>query len=665
MAARSAVTRRERRSGAVRSVSAPRLGGAAAPAKPSALRDTAGKVFPQLAGWWPVLDRAGVAEPDAIRIAATAERHGTGVGQEAVALGCVTAANLTAAIAEELGLEWQPAVDPGALVLSDEQAAALLGVERPTMLVKCSDGRDTSMLLATVELDRLRQQLALYPAIRPRLRLVPGDALRTALTARVSASLGLGAVFDLFSSRPACSARSAVNAWQGCVLGALAVGLPVAIWTWPMPTFGALHVVFTFFFLSCVALRFAAVVAGRAAEPPAEPPSCPADLPLYSVLVALYDEAEMAGQVVAAMRRLDWPASKLEVKFVCEADDEATVAALSATRLPAHMEIVLVPDLGPRTKPKALNYALRTCRGAFVVLYDAEDRPHPGQLREAWRRFGAGDDALACLQAPLEIVNGERGWIAGGFAFEYVALFRGLLPWLARRRLLLPLGGTSNHFRRAVLEEVGAWDPFNVTEDADLGTRLARHGYRTEMLTLPTLETAPETARVWVPQRTRWFKGWLQTWLVHMRDPALLYRELGGRSFLVVQVLFGGMVVSAAVHPVFLATMGWVCVDLALGRPIDTFQSALLVVDTVNIVAGYVSFWLLGRQATPPGARRPIWRVVAATPAYWLMMSYAAWRAALQLYRFPHLWEKTPHGAAAQAEGRLRPAGRTLAAPAE
>lgn len=456
-----------------------------------------------------------------------------------------------------------------------------------------------------------------------------------------------------------------VNAWQGCVLGALAIGLPAAMWTWPMATFGALHAVFTFFFLSCVALRFAALSAGRQPAPEPSQKACPADLPVYSVMVALYREAEIAGELVAALRRLDWPASKLDIKLVCEAHDEATIAALRAARLPPHMEIVRVPDLGPRTKPKALNYALRTCRGAFVVLYDAEDRPHPGQLQEAWRRFEASDAAVACLQAPLEIVNGAESWIAGAFAFEYTALFRGLLPWLARHRLLLPLGGTSNHFRRSALEEVGCWDPFNVTEDADLGTRLARYGYRTETLSLPTLETAPETARVWVPQRTRWFKGWLQTWLVHMRGPMVLYRQLGGRSFLIVQVLFGGMVISAAVHPVFIATMTWVGVHLARGQPIGTFQSVLLAVDTINIVCGYVSFWLLGWQSTPPEERRGTWRIVAATPLYWLLMSFAAWRAAVQLYRFPHLWEKTPHGAAAAAAGRPALAGDARAVPAE
>ena len=186
-----------------------------------------------------------------------------------------------------------------------------------------------------------------------------------------------------------------------------------------------------------------------------------------------------------------------------------------------------MPPGPPRTKPKALNYALQLIRGDYVVLYDAEDRPHPLQLLEAWRRFETGDEWLACVQAPLQISNGTRGIIPLMFAFEYSALFRGLLPWLSGHRALLPLGGTSNHFRKNALDEIGGWDPYNVTEDADIGLRLARFGYHTGTISLPTWEDAPEALSIWLPQRTRWFKGWLQSWLVHMRSPKALLRDVG------------------------------------------------------------------------------------------------------------------------------------------
>jgi cellulose synthase/poly-beta-1,6-N-acetylglucosamine synthase-like glycosyltransferase len=640
------------------------LYGFAPSAEQSPARAAAGRIFPRLADWWGVFERTGVTDENAVKIAAAAERNGTSFKAETLALGYVCEQDLAQAMADEFELVAQTDVDPASLVLTDRDAAMLLTTQKPTLLVRTSDGAEARVLIDTSKVDELARYLRVIPEVTTRLRIVAGGVLRAALIDRVSPLLAEIATFDLFTRYPAYSARMVVNAWQGCMLGALAIGLPVAMWTWPSVTFGALHIVFTFFFLSCVALRFAAVAASQQETPaPAERP-CPADLPVYSVLVALYKEAEVVGELIAALRKIDWPASKLDIKLVCEADDLETIAAIKACRPPAFMQIVAVPDYGPRTKPKALNYALQTCRGDFVVLYDAEDRPHPGQLVEAWQRFQASQPAVACLQAPLEITNGKNSWIARSFAFEYAALFRGLLPWLSRRNLLLPLGGTSNHFRRAALEEVGKWDPFNVTEDADLGARLLRFGYRTETIFLPTLEEAPETLRVWIPQRTRWFKGWLQSWLVHMRNPFDLYRELGPKSFLIAQILFGGMVISAAVHPVFIGTMSWVGYNLAMGRSLSTFQSSLLVVDTVNIVAGYVSFWMLGRRSTPPERRAGTWKIVIATPIYWMMMSYASWRSLVHLYRVPHLWEKTPHGAAAGAAARADRSADGLLMPA-
>lgn len=232
------------------------------------------------------------------------------------------------------------------------------------------------------------------------------------------------------------------------------------------------------------------------------------DLPVYSVLVALYKEAEVVPDLLVGLGLLAWPRSKLEIKLVCEQDDAETIAAINVHPLRSFVEVILVPPSLPRTKPKALAYALRLSRGELIVLYDAEDRPHPMQLAEAWQRFQTAGRDLACLQAPLEIANRQENIIANMFGFEYAALFRGLLPWLADNRITLPLGGTSNHFCRDVLEEIGGWDPYNVTEDADVGLRLARHGYRCETLSCPTREQAPADFASWHRQRVRWFKGW-------------------------------------------------------------------------------------------------------------------------------------------------------------
>ena len=293
--------------------------------------------------------------------------------------------------------------------------------------------------------------------------------------------------------------------------------------------------------------------------------------------------------------------------------------------------------------------------GEFVALYDAEDHPHPMQLVQAWQTFETSGPDLACVQAPLEISNPGSSLVSLMFAFEYAALFRGLLPWLSARRLLLPLGGTSNHFRRTVLEDVGGWDPYNVTEDADLGVRLARLGYRTETIACPTHEAAPETLATWLPQRTRWFKGWMQTWLVHMRDPFRLARDLGFGSFLIAQILFAGLVLSALAHPFLVVTGLVLVVELALDRPLSVSKSVLISVDFVNIACGYVSFLLLGWQTLGREERAGFWKIVLFTPVYWMMMSMAAWRAVWQIWHKPHHWEKTPHRTTASAA--IVPAG--------
>ncbi|MFO7477361.1 MAG: glycosyltransferase [Methyloceanibacter sp.] len=197
------------------------------------------------------------------------------------------------------------------------------------------------------------------------------------------------------------------------------------------------------------------------------------ELPIYSVLVPLYREAHMLPQLVSALRRLDYPAAKLDIKIILEADDEATIAAANALRLPGNFEIVVVPVLQPRTKPKALNFALPLARGEYLVIYDAEDRPETGQLRRALHAFAAGPPNLAAVQARLNIYNAKQSWLTRQFTIEYCALFDGLLPALDRLLLPIPLGGTSNHFRASALRWLMAWDPFNVTEDADLGIRLA------------------------------------------------------------------------------------------------------------------------------------------------------------------------------------------------
>ena len=367
-------------------------------------------------------------------------------------------------------------------------------------------------------------------------------------------------------------------------------------------------------------------------------------LPTYTILVPLYGEAHMLAQLVHALRRLDWPAVKLDIKLILEAADSETVEAARALSLPARFEIIVVPDLGPRTKPKALNYALPLARGDYLVIYDAEDRPEHDQLRRAYAAFQAGPPNLATVQARLNIYNPHANWLTRQFTLEYSALFDGLLPVLDRLQLPIPLG-TSNHFRVAALKWLLAWDPFNVTEDADLGTRLARSGYRCAVINSTTYEEAPARFGSWVRQRTRWLKGFVQTWLVHMREPRALWRELGPRGFLAFQVMVGGTILSALVHPWFYVLLGGEMAggDL-LARPTSLMAAPFWAVAWFALLTGYAAAMALALLAARRrGLKSLLWHV-PLMPLYWLLISAAAYRALWQFVTAPFKWEKTEHG---------------------
>jgi cellulose synthase/poly-beta-1,6-N-acetylglucosamine synthase-like glycosyltransferase len=370
------------------------------------------------------------------------------------------------------------------------------------------------------------------------------------------------------------------------------------------------------------------------------------ELPIYTIVVALYDEASAVPGLAAALRELDYPIEKLQVIFVLEPNDGSTRDALLQLNLSAPFEILIAPDFGPRTKPKALNAALALARGTFIAVFDAEDRPARDQLHRALDAFLGNGSDIACVQARLTIDNTADGWLARLFTAEYAGQFDVLLPGLAQLRLPLPLGGSSNHFRTDALREAGGWDPHNVTEDADLGMRLARLGYRAAVIGSTTYEEAPARVAPWIRQRTRWFKGWMQTWLVHMRYPVRIARELGFGGFLAFQLVVGGTVLSALVHPVFIAVAGYL---FATDRLFDTgsvFGRALFWLYVGALASGYLTSAALGLIGLK---RRHLLRhgwVLLLMPLHWVLLSIAAWRALWQLLFNPFHWEKTAHGLA-------------------
>lgn len=549
---------------------------------------------------------------------------------------------LHGAVARRLGLSCLDRIDPAALLV-DAADPGTIAADLPSAHVRLPNGR-TALLLAPHP-SRLAALLDVGPLSMDeagRTVLAPARLLRAALITRASEARLNAAINTLIETQPNASASVKLNGWQGWIIGVL-----VASWPWlylwrPESSVLGLHMAFSAFFLSCVALRaFAAASRTPCVLRPIRP-FCRGRLPGYTVMVALHRESEVAAQLVAALKALKWPPSRLDILLVCEASDPETMAALEAAGLPPHMRIVAVPDGGPRTKPKALMYALPLVRTPYLVLYDAEDRPHPDQLLEAWQAMSA-DPAIACVQAPLDIANARDSLLARLFAVEYAALFRGLLPFLARRGLYVPLGGTSNHFDVAKLRACGGWDPYNVTEDADIGLRLHAAGHRVGVITRPTLEDAPDTVQVWMKQRSRWMKGFLQTWCVALRRPRALLQAIGLPSFVTVNVLLGGVYLSALSHPVMLGTALWQAALLASEKSLTTARELLLVLDATSVAAAYCAFIILAWTTLNFRERLGFWKVAALTPLYWLAMSWAAWRALWQFLVQPHLWEKTPH----------------------
>ncbi|HMS93636.1 MAG TPA: glycosyltransferase [Tabrizicola sp.] len=378
---------------------------------------------------------------------------------------------------------------------------------------------------------------------------------------------------------------------------------------------------------------------------PPRPPVCAAQdetLPVFSIIVALYREADIAARLVRRLARLEYPIDRLDVVLAVEADDQVTRDALARAELPAWMRIVVVPKGAVRTKPRALNHALEFCRGTIIGIYDAEDAPDPLQLLKVVGQFRISAPEVACLQGVLDYYNPRTNWLSRCFTIEYSGWFRLILPGIARLGLAVPLGGTTLFVRRDILEEVGGWDAYNVTEDADLGIRLARHGYRTEMIATTTEEEANCRPMAWVKQRSRWIKGFIMTWAVHMRHHAQLWRELGPRAFLAFQVMFIGTSLQFLMAPLLLSFLivpfGY---HHALYEALPAGATRVLtgtfaLCELVNMAIG-----MIGLSRTRH--RLSLWWV-ATMSVYFSLACLAAYKAVFEIATRPFYWDKTQHG---------------------
>lgn len=368
------------------------------------------------------------------------------------------------------------------------------------------------------------------------------------------------------------------------------------------------------------------------------------ELPVYSIIVPLYREANMAARLVDALERLDYPRDRLDILVALEPDDCETQAAFETLDLGAHWRVLVAPPGSPRTKPRACNAALTHALGAFTVVFDAEDRPEPQQLRDAVAIFDHGGERLACLQARLFPFNAQEKVITRLFALDFALWFDAMLSGLRRLGFPVPLGGTSNHFRTGTLRLAGGWDAWNVTEDADLGLRLGRLGHQVATLDSTTWEEAPVSLSAWLPQRTRWSRGYMQTFFVHARAPKTLnLPALGVRGWFFLIFFVGASSVFALVNPAFWALASWQA--LTGEAPLNGVFGPVVGPLAMGLMLGGNLLSLAMAVLAP--LRRRMWALAPwglLAPVYWAMIAWAAWRALVLFFRDPFRWEKTPHG---------------------
>jgi cellulose synthase/poly-beta-1,6-N-acetylglucosamine synthase-like glycosyltransferase len=456
------------------------------------------------------------------------------------------------------------------------------------------------------------------------------------------------AINGLRDDDPLRSASVAVVGWQRPTLWCLLIAtIGFAIWQ-PMNTAITLIGLCTLGYVLTMTDRVMIFRRGLASRPivisDERARAMPdADLPPYTILVPAYNEPEVVGDLIGAMAALEYPRDKLQVLLLLEADDEVTIAAAQSCTEAQIITIVLVPPADPRTKPKACNYGLHFATGEIITIYDAEDLPEPLQLRRVVAAFAELPHSVACVQAKLAYHNGHQNLLTGWFTAEYGLWFGYLLPGLMRTNSPIPLGGTSNHLLHPVLDKIGAWDPFNVTEDADLGLRIAASGYRTAVIDSVTLEEANSDPINWIRQRSRWYKGYLQTWLVHMRRPVELFRTLGVRSFVRFTLVLAGTPIIAVLNLLFwLITVLWF-----LGQPGvigAVFPWYIYFPALASLVLGNAATLYMNMIALREDDRSDLLVAALTVPVFWVMMSVAAAKGCYQLIRNPSYWEKTFHG---------------------
>lgn len=512
--------------------------------------------------------------------------------------------------------------------------------------------RDDDVIVVGSSLpDSARRSARISALLDARVRIVPlsqGDIVDAVVDA-FRAEFVEEAANALYHRDPGLSARYVLSRGQkiGGVIALLAViGFAVV---WPLQTLIVVIAIASAVFLASTLFKFTVALHGSRYDlvkhvSPADIAAVrDEDLPIYTVLVPVFREARIVGRLVENLGRLDYPADKLEIIILVEEEDDETRDAIAVSEPPENFIVVTVPKGAPQTKPRACNVGLAVARGEYLVIYDAEDAPEPDQLKKTVIAFDRSSESTVVMQAALNYFNARENVLTRMFALEYSYWFDYMLAGLDVRDLPIPLGGTSNHFRTAALRELGGWDPYNVTEDADLGIRSSALGYRVGVVDSTTMEEATSRMGIFVGQRSRWIKGYMQTALVHARSPGRLIKEIGVRRFASFALLIAGtpltflgvipftaLLVASLAFPwadmsaIFPPFVLWLCLlNFLIGNGLMVY---------LNMMGPYKrgKFWLVG------------WALL--NPVYWILHSLASYKALWQLITKPHYWEKTEHG---------------------
>ncbi len=400
-------------------------------------------------------------------------------------------------------------------------------------------------------------------------------------------------------------------------------------------------------------------------------------LPIVTILLPLYKEKRTLQYLLESILQSNYPKSKLDIRFLIEHDDTETLRSILSLSdnwnrieeiefnkygIPKKIKVLDKASIeidyifkGVRTKPNALNVGLKNAKGDMLIIYDAEDRPNPNEMRKM-AKYMMENPEIACVQARLSYYNADQSLLTKLFTIEYIQHFLVMLPEYFSMKHIIPLGGTSNFFRVEVLRDLNGWDPMNVTEDADLGIRLARRGYLTVPMNVITWEEAPPGIYYWIRQRVRWNKGYLYTLVRLFRHPLQLMRDVGFKSTISIVHLLSYPIIS------IITLVGWVFFSLywldwfgiVAVQPLadwihEAFESSppLFYMSLLTLAFGvfYNTFvGLEGLFRQQDGYALGKVKYIFFTPLYLLLHGISAVIATVELVLKPNVWHKTPHG---------------------